>query len=148
MYRKAIWILFILVVALVAIWFIIRASYDLYDYLQLNVRAEVAVDRWQVQEIKSDQFAVVAHYVYAYQGKNYMGQGQVGGIYPNPWAANEAKTRFAKQKWSAWLDPGHPDKSVIEKYFPIKRTLSAAVLLLLVFYFFILAVYMRFKEHG
>lgn len=147
MYRKAIWIPFILVIALVAIWFLIKASYDLHDYLQLKVCTEVVVDQWLVQEIKSDQFAVVAYYTYSYQGKDYIGQGTVGGAYPNPWAANEAKSRYSKQKWSVWLDPKRPEKSVVEKHFPIKRTLSAVVLLGLALYFFILAVYMRFK-HG
>lgn len=143
MYRKAIWVPFILVVALVAIWFIIRASYDLHDYFRLKFRTEVAVDRWQVQEIKSDQFVVEAHYSYVYKGKKIFGQGKVGAIYPNPWAANEAKTRYSKQNWSVWLDPDHPDKSVLEKHFPIKHTLSAVVLLGLVLYFFILAIYSR-----
>ena len=145
MYRKAIWIPFTIVVALIAFWFIIKASHEVREYLLLKVQVEVVVDRMEVQEFKSDQFVVVAYYTYSYQEKNYLGQGQLGGTYPNPWAANEAKARFSKQKWSVWLDPLHPVKSVVEKHFPIKRTLSAAVLLGLVLYFFILAVYMRLK---
>ncbi|MFC2049499.1 hypothetical protein ACFLR2_02350 [Chlamydiota bacterium] len=147
MYRKAVWFSFICVLLALAIWFIVTAGLEVYRYTQLKVQTEVQVDQWSVQEIKSDQFAVVAHYLYTYQEKNYVGQGRVGGIYPNPWAAQEAKSRFSKQKWSVWLNPARPEKSFIEKQFPIKKSLSAAVLIGLVIYFFILSAYVRVK-HG
>ena len=135
-----------MVVSVFAIWFIVKAGVEVYEYAQLTVQAEVVVNEWSVQEVKTDQFVVIAHYVYVYQEKNYTGQGKVGGIYPNPWAAQEAKARFSKQKWSVWLAPGHPEKSILEKHFPVKRALSAAVLIGLVLYFFILSAYVKVKN--
>lgn len=146
MYRKAIWIPFILIVVSAAIWFVVEAGCEVYDYSQLKVRVEAVVDHWKVHELKSDQFVVIAHYSYVYQEKNYNGEDMAGHVYPNPWAANVAKTRFSKQKWSVWLNPKNPEKSVIEKHFPIKRTLSSAVLLCLVLYFCVLVAYMRLKS--
>jgi hypothetical protein len=118
-----------------AIWFVIKAVHEVYNYSQFKVRVEAEIDRWEVHELSSDQFVVMAQYSYIYQEKKYNGEDRTGQVYPNPWAANVAKSRFLKQKWSVWLNPKKPEKSMIEKHFPIKSTISTIVLLCLILYF-------------
>ncbi len=144
--KKLIWILFIVLVAALAAWFIGRAGIEIYRYSQYSVKVEALVEKWTIHEKKGDQFAVEAHYSYQYEGKEYQGVGQAGTFYPNPWAAEEAKLRMAKQKWSVWIDPKHPERSLVEKHFPVKRTLSAVILISLVIYFLFLMTYTRIKN--
>jgi hypothetical protein len=146
-YKNWIWVGVIGLVAVLALWFVVRAGCEVYRYLQLDKVVEVSVESWSVEERGSNQYAVMATYTYDLGGKNYSGKEQVGGKYPNPWAAGEAKNRFATQKWSAWVNPHHPEKSVLEKHFPVKKTVSALVLLGLALYFLLLGLYMRVK-HG
>lgn len=147
MYRNLVWLIFILIVAAIAFWFIIKAGCDVYDYFQLSAKAPATIEQWSVKEVKADRFAIVAHYFFEYQGKNYHGEGQVGDFYPNPWAAQEAKKRFALQHWDVWLNQKHPDRSVLEKHFPFKKAISAIVLIILTLYFLILGFYVKVK-HG
>lgn|GEM_PF-3323618 len=144
--KKGIGIVLVCLLAGLAFWYLLGAISEVYHYTQWKVKSDAIVDHWSVEELKADQFVVRADYQYAYQGKNYKNRGSVGGVYPNPWAASEAKERFSKQNWSIWLDPKHPERSVFEKVFPLKRTLSALILLGIALYFVILSIYLRTKN--
>jgi hypothetical protein len=144
-YKKAIWVAFILAVLLLAFWLVGKASCEIYRYSQLKISVEADIESWSVREMGSEQFAVIAHYTYFFNGISYTGQGRIGGIYPNPWAAQEAKSRFIKQKRRVWIAPAHPERSVVEKHFPMKRVISAGVVIGLVIYFLILTVYVKVK---
>lgn len=144
MNRNRIGLIFLIIVGALATWFIIKAGYDLYTYSRLSERVPVTVEKWSIEELKSDQFVVLAHYSFEYQGKNHVGKGGVG-TYPNPWAAQEAQKQFSQKKWSVWLDPKHPELAVMQKYFPFKRTLSALILAGLLIYFLTLNKYIQSK---
>lgn len=143
MYRKLLWFIIIFVIAICAFWYVIETSRDIYHYLQLNICRPTTIKTWSIKEAKSDRFLITAHYFFEYEGKNYEGTGQVGHFYPNPWAASEAVKNLAKQQWSVWLDQTHPERSLLEKHFPIKKTLSAIILILLTCYFLILSFYIK-----
>ena len=146
MRRNIIWIVLLLIVVTCALWFITKAGSEVYTYFQLKERAPVVINSWSVEEIKSDRFAVIAHYIFEYQGKTYEGSSSVGGYYPNPWAAQEGKKQFALKKWSVWINPKDPHHSTLEKQFPLKKSLSALILIGLAMYFFILGVYLRSRN--
>ena len=144
--RRIIWIVFLLIIALLALWFIVKTGRSVFSYFQLTAQLPVTVEKWTIKEIKSDRFAVMAHYSFEYQGKNYQGSGQVGGLYPNPWAATRAEQQFSSTQQHVWFSPKHPDHSVLEKKFPLKKVLSAAMLIGLFIYFCILSTYVRLKH--
>jgi len=146
MRRNAIAFAFLLVIALFALWFVAKAGYAIFSYYQLSLQASTTIDHWSIEEIKSDQFAVIAHYSFDYQGKKYQGTSQVGDLYPNPWAANRAQKQYSIQKWPAWFNPKHPDRAALEKKFPYKKAISAGILIALLVYFLILGVYVRIKH--
>jgi hypothetical protein len=146
MLRNAVWLTLLLIVALFGLWFIIGAGYSLYSYYQFSLRVPTTLEKWSVKEVKSDKFAVIAHYSFEYENKNYHATGQVGDFYPNPWAAKRAEEQLTHEKWPAWINPNNPNQSVLEKKFPYKKVISAAVLIGLFIYFFILSSYIKVKS--
>jgi hypothetical protein len=141
MQRNAVWGILLLIIVLCALWFIVKAGMGIYRYTQLTMQVPVVIERWEIKEIKSDQFEVRAYYSFKYQGREYQGSGRIGDLYPNPWAASHAKEQFYRGSWRAWFNPKHPDHSLLEKKFPLKRMLSAVILVGLFIYFFILGLY-------
>lgn len=147
MQRNWIWAIFIVLIALFAFWFVIRAGQALLSYYQFSTKVAVVMEKWSVEEIKSDQFAVKATYSYEYSGKNYQGSDRAGALYPNPWAAENAQKQLARKTWGAWINPSHPERSVLEKRFPYKRVISSVVLLGILLYFSALGIFLR-ARHG
>jgi len=145
--KNTIWISFLLLVALLALWFIVKSTLAVCSYFNYSLEVPVTVEKWSVEEVHSDQFAIQAHYNYFLQGKEYLGVGTLGSRYPNPWAANQAQKHFAQQNVTAWVNPKQPEKSLLEKKFPYKKAISAAMLVILFIYFAILGTYVRLK-HG
>ncbi len=147
MRKNLIWIIFLLIIFFMAVWFIFSAAFAITDYYQYSIQVPTKIEKLEVKEIKADQFAVLADFSYEYEGKTYRGSGKVGSYYPNPWAADKAQKQYASMQWPAWIKSKHPEKAVLEKNFPVKRTVSAAILLCLLIYFAILTAYVRVK-HG
>jgi hypothetical protein len=145
MRRNTIWIALLLIVAFFALWFIFKAGYTLFSYYRLSVQVPVRIENWEVKEKQSDQFAVIAHFYFEYLGKTFQGESEVGGLYPNPWAANRAQKQFSDQHFSAWINPKNPQQALLEKKFPYKKVISAALLIGLLLYFFILGSYVRMR---
>lgn len=143
MKKNAFWIIFLTLVALFSLWFVAKASYSVISYFNLTVQNPTKIEKWSVEEKKSDQFAVKAHYSFVYNGKEYRGVSPVGRLYPNPWAAERAKAQFAKQEWPVWLDPKHPERAVLIKRFPFKKIASSAILIGLLIYFIFLSFYVK-----
>jgi len=146
MHRNAIWIAFFLIVVGFSIWFVVKAGYDLIHYYQLNTSVPVTIEKWEVMEIGANKYAIQASFSYEYQEKKYQGVGQVGESYPNLWAGKRALEKFEKQSWNVWLNPKAPEKAVLDKKFPYKGALSAAVLIGLVAYFICLGLYVGVKN--
>lgn len=144
MNRTRIGFIFLIIIGALATWFIITAGYELYTFSRLSEKVPITVEKWSIEELKSDRFAVRGHYSFGYQGKNYQGKGDVG-TYPNPWAAQEAQKLFSQKKWSVWIDPKHPESAVVKKHFPFKRTLSALILAGILIYFLTLNKYIQSK---
>ena len=143
--RKKIWLVFVLLIAVVALWFIVKGVLEIGAYYSLSAQAPATIEKWSIKEKHSDSFAVEAEFTFNYKEKSYQGVTNVGGLYPNPWAAGHAQERFSAQKWSAWFNPHKPEKAVLEKKFPLKKTLSTVVLIGLATYFSILGIYLGRK---
>lgn len=145
MKRSAIWIIFLLLVFGFTVWFVVVAGFQLIDYYKLTTQVEVKVEKWDVAEISSNKYAVQAIYSYEFGEKDYRGNGQIGSSYPNPWAAKRAVEKWTKERWFVWVNPKAPEKAVIDRKFPYKATVSAAILLGLVIYFICLGIYVGVK---
>ena len=145
--KNSIWIIFLALVTLLALWFIVKSTLAVVAYFHYSVQVPVHIEKWTVEEIKADQFALRAHYTYTFNDRVYQDSGWVGSRYPNPWAANQGLKQTEQVSREVWINPRHPEKSLIEKKFPYKKAFSAAIIVALCIYFIILGTYVKVR-HG
>lgn len=143
---KGIWVFFLLLVFAFAIWFVVNAGFSLINYYKLSVQVPIEIEEWEVKEFKGSDYAIVAHFSYAYDEKEYKGQERLKRLYPNPWAAKRALGLMEKEVWHGWINPRAPETIVLEKSFPYKGSISAAVLIGLCAYFIGLGLYVGLKD--
>ena len=147
MQKTVIWIALMLVVLGSALWFSVRTVHGIVDYVRLSNQVSVQIENWHVKEVKSGQFALLAQFTYAFKGKEYQAVRSVGSLYPNRWAAEQGKERWAKKQLTVWLDPRNPQKTVsFNKKFPYKATISLGILIGLLLYFIGLGCYVKRKQ--
>jgi hypothetical protein len=129
-----------------AAWFMTQVCRDLFQYYSLRQRVNVQIVEIDIREVKNNKFYIIAKYSYAFREKKYLGEGNLGDTYLNIWAAREAQKKLTVlQGLNGWLDPNHPEKSSIVKNFPLKKTISATILLGLTIYFLILGYIVKVK---
>ena len=146
MRKNVIWIFLLIVMALLALWFVVRAGYSVYSYYKLSAEAPAQVELLSIEEINPNSYLLIAKFYFNYQGQEIHGRGAVGHPYPNSWSAERAQTNLAKKTWTIWFDPAKPDHFVLEKKFPYKRAISAGVLIVLLAYFAILGLYVTARK--
>ncbi|NGX60706.1 MAG: hypothetical protein K940chlam9_00173 [Chlamydiae bacterium] len=147
MNKNAVWVSFVLLVSVTALWFVVKGGHAFYNYVQLDVTTIAKVESFEVVELGTEQFALQVGYTYEYKGREYTGQNPLGSSFPNPWAAQKAlEKRGELEEIPIWISSKHPTRSVLEKHFPAKRVLSALVLLGLVIYFVVLGLYTGGKD--
>lgn len=146
MHKNVLWIAFLFLIVGFGLWFVVKAGYDLIRYYQFSAQIPTQIEKWEVKELEANKYVIIASYSYEYQGIYYQATGQIGTIYPNPWAARRGLERFETQNWQAWLNPKAPQAAVLEKTFPYKAAISAAILLGIVVYFICLGLYVGIKH--
>jgi len=146
MHQNTVWFGFLIIVITITLWFTGKATYELVSYYRLSNQAPITIEKQTIKEDKSNQFVVTTQFSFAYNGECFNGIGNIGDQYPNFWAAEQVLGRLSKKTWTAWFNPKHPSKAVLEKKFPYKSIFSAAILFALVLYFFYLGIYARFNN--
>ncbi len=125
--------------ATLVLW--IFALFALVQNLPLKAQVPAKILQWEVEEIKSDRFALRALYDYEINGKSYQGNTLFRPAYLNEFSAIADLKEAARSSWTAWVSPSHPEKSTLEKIFP-RGLLFRAITSSLVMIYFIL-VYRR-----
>lgn len=142
MQKNATWIGLIIFVLAMTGWFGSKAAVNLQRYYSLTARAAVDVEKWEIVGNGSDRYFLKAYYTSPF-GK---GEGVLGTLFRNPWAAEKAKEKLEGQTLQIWFNPKNPTKAVFQKNFPIKSVLSASVLLGLTIYFIGLGIYVSSRH--
>jgi len=137
---------FILIVFCVVLWFSGKAAVRLYSYYTLTAHASLSRMDWSIREISSDHYAVEAHYEFL--ANEAVEKGDVSFDEPpfrNTYAAEVGIKAYEAQNWTVWYNPNHPSNSSLQKKFPYKECISAALLWVLLFYFVWLGHYYATK---
>lgn len=126
------------VAALCTLYFIVTASYSLYQWSGKTHRAWATVEMWRVIELGPSKFAIEAEYSFTHEGQSYSGMTRFARPYHyNRPAAEREIQRKIEDRSVAFYDPSHPNRSALERFFPLKNTLYA-MLTLGVFLYFVL----------
>lgn len=142
-HRNRYWLIFLSVIALCVLGYTGYTAYKLFEYWKLSLRIPVSQIDWEVVPVTQEDFAVRASYYYQVEGKIYQGQSIWDEHYLNGSTAHEKADGFAKEQWKVWVNPSHPSQSALEKTFPLKQGLSAAVLWLILIYYLNLDSYVQ-----
>ncbi len=136
MHRNLYWYVFLAVILLVVLWYTGKFGYSYYNYVTLNRRVPVKNMSWSVHGITDEKYHIKGNYEFLAEGHLETGETVLTDHnYWNPKAAEKAIPEYARQKWRVWYNASNPHHSSLEKNFPFKESLSAAVMWALFLYF-------------
>lgn len=142
MHNNRFWLGFLTFCTAVTLWYSGNALYKMYHYSRLTAQTSVQDTKWSVQKISDEMFVLKSAYVFAVNGKAYAGATKFEhDYYRNQWGAEQAIAAFTKTYNRVWYSPSNPDYSSLQKSFPTKECISAAILVALLLYFFWLGFY-------
>jgi hypothetical protein len=142
MHRNPIWLIFLAVIAAVAIGYSSFTLYKLYGYYTLTRETSPLSIQWTVKVLSDDEYAVNGAYAFLVEGKTIQGETLFKDeTFMNPWAAEASVQKFSGKSWKVWYQPSNLHHSTLQKKFPLKECSSAGVLLALLLYFIWLGFY-------
>lgn len=134
-------------IALFALWFTAVAVYKYYGYSSLNSRTMANEVSWSVKEINDEKYFLEAHYRYRIEGKEYTGSSVVSDFpYRNSYAAEQAIKENDAKRWTVWYDKNDNGYSALQKNYPAKDVVYAAIMWGLALYFTWLCNYVAKKQ--
>jgi len=140
--RQIIWFALLGVVVLATGWFVGKAGLRVIRYVQLNARATASVDRWEVEQVSTDDYFLRATYRYVVDGVEHHGESRLAGKHFRNEVAAQLGIRDLQGKGvSVWYAPSHPEISQLERRFPFKTCIYSAILLILLAYLWPLSRY-------
>lgn len=124
-------------VCLAVAWLGGSAAVHVYNY---SIYSEAAVSEsmeWSIVQVGKDQYQIEGHYRFTVDGTAHDGISLLTETtYRNPWAADHRlQTLDGQGPWRVWHVKGDPARSTLQKSFPLKECVSAAVLFVLLLYF-------------
>jgi len=129
-------IILIALAGAIALWFVGKASWEIWEYVSLASEQKTESIQWEIREINASKFLFSASYIYQVEGKKYAGKSLLHSpAYLNrPSAEAELKERQMRA-WNVWFDPAHPAHSSLQRSFPLKSSCYALLTLGIFLYF-------------
>ena len=132
-------LILLIVTGLISLWFFGNALLESWKWMGFTAQSLAEVVKWEVKELSSSHYVLVAHYHYQVDGKQFSGKTQFSSpFYLNYYAAQSGlKAQQAKPVY-AWYRKSRPALSTLEKRFP-KKEFTYALLTagVLVYFYFI-----------
>ncbi len=142
MHSNRIWWIFLSFLVAVTCWKSGEAIYRLYGYYRLTAHTQAEVTNWSVEKLSEERFLVKADYRFKAKGQLFAADY----IFPfpsslNSWAAEKAIQKMSAEKYQVWYSARNPLVSALQKNFPLKECLIAALMAALLLYFIWLGYY-------
>ncbi len=140
--------LFLLLVAVAALVLVGRAAGGIWGYLRLDQEAPAHVERWEIEQVGTDAYSLVAHYSFDYRGEQREGSSRwAGKRFPNRLAAEAKMVRLRGAPVRVYFSAGRPDSAVLNRTFPLKRAIYALIGVGVALYFAVLAFLVRSSKN-
>ena len=146
MRRNPALIAILLIIAAAALWFSGKAVYYQFKYHQLDASAPATITKWSVNPISEDQFQIVATYHFPVGNNVVDGETAFKPYLRNPYTAEQYVKENSRLHWKAWYNSANSHDSTLQKKFPLKECLYAAILWGIFIYFVWLGNYVA-KQH-
>jgi len=117
---------------------------ELYRYFQLSLDVKAKFENWEIEEVSSGKYIVVASYHYKIGEATYHDKYRIEkSIYPNIYLAKEHLEKWKDSQNWVWVNPKNPHQSSLFRSFPFKSGLHLALCIGIIFYFLWLSFYVR-----
>lgn len=136
------WWIFLTIVAAAVCWKSAVAIYRLYGYYRLTAQTEAHFTNWSVVPLSQESYVLKTHYRFQVGQQSYEGDYLFSDRpYLNAWGAEQEIKRGRPSRGIVWYSARNPLISSLQKTFPLKESLSAALLWGLFCYFIWLGYY-------
>ncbi len=130
MHKNRLWLVFLGIIGICTLWYSVSGILAVQHYRAMSATTPLVDSQWSVEEMPGDVFVPLVGYHYKIGGRIYTGETL---LYDegsrNPSATEDNIQSLRKLSWVAFYDPRQPQRSTLQKSFPIKECLSAVVLL-------------------
>ena len=143
MHKNPLWLCFLFALFSVTAWYSGKTAMEYYSYQALT--EEVLIDKltWSVLKESENTYHVQADYSYKVSEKDYQNTVVIESSLRNSWAAKQLIEANTKKTWHAYFPKNQPERSTIEKVFPLKGIMSSLILISIFFYFIWLGYYVQ-----
>jgi hypothetical protein len=148
MQKNTAFLALIVTLTLIVFWYSGVFLYRYYNYIRLGAKAPTKEVTWTVDPRTDEQYLLKANYSFDANGQNFTGNTVLEERgYWNRYSAEKGVEEYSKKKWYVWYNPSDPTYSSLQKNFPLKECVSAAIMWAIVFYFVWLGYYaQRFRN--
>lgn len=142
MHPNRYWLVFLAIVAAAVCWKSGVALYRLYGYYRLTARTEGNFSDWSVVRKSEENYVLKTHYTFQAGQRTYESEYEFSDQpFLNAWGAEQAIKRGKPARGDVWYSSSNPRISSLQKNYPLKECLSAALLWGLLCYFIWLGYY-------
>lgn len=110
----------------------------LVQNISLKEPVSAKISQWEVEEVKTDRYALRALYNYDFGGRTYQGNTLFQPVYLNEFSAIADLKREASSSKTAWISPSNPEKSTLEKISSLNFIVRAFISTLVMVYFILI----------
>ena len=117
---------------------------DLHQYFQLSREVAAEFESWEIEEVSSSKFIIVATYHFTFDGATYHNRYTIKKPnYPNRYLAQDHLEKWQEfQKWVRF-NPQNPHQSSLMRSFPLKKGIHLVLALGILLYFLWLNFYVK-----
>lgn len=113
-------------IALIALWFVGNALYQLAGYIRLGSQAPAQSLQFVVRERSSSHYLIEVLYSYQVEGVSYQGTTLFPQpVYLNRYSAEGDLPKWEKISWQTWYQKTNPQNSSLHRDFPMKALIRA-----------------------
>ncbi len=147
MHRNSIWLAFLLVFTGVTAFFLATAGREAYLYFSRSGSAPAYVAEWKIEGVARDRYVAMATYTFRAGESEAFGEGALQGfVFRSAAAAQASLPRIRETSWKVWYNPSSPSANSLEKVFPTRSCLYAAILLGVLIYLVGLGVFVARRD--
>lgn len=142
MQKNTVWMALIATLTLIVLWYSGVFIYRYYNYIRLGAKAPAKEITWTVEPLTDEHYLLRGNYSFNAKNQVFKGSSVVEERgYWNRYSAEKGVEEFSQKKWNIWYNPSDPTYSSLQKNFPLKECVSAAIMWAIVFYFLWLGYY-------
>lgn len=139
-----IWKVLLSVAFLSSLWTGGKFAYELYKYFEYDALGLADIEKWEVLSLSEDKYAVQVIYAFnTSKGKQHASYIFKNPYFKNPLSAKHNLEHWKGLNWQVWYQKRHPERSTLQRLFPFKAGIHAALSLGICFYFTYLFGYSR-----